>query len=373
VMTNVLVVCGTRPEGIKLAPVMQALRARPERFTARLCVTGQHRQMLDPILKFFSLTPDFDLELMRPGQTLTDVTAGALTRIKGVLEAVQPDWVIVQGDTTTAFAGALAAFYEKRKIAHVEAGLRTGNRYSPFPEEVNRSLISRLADLHFAPTETARQRLAEEGLTRGVHVTGNTVIDALVEARRLVEHQHASAFEAEFDFLDPGRRLVLVTGHRRESFGAPFESICRAIRTLAERFEDAQFVYPVHLNPNVREPVDRLLRGAPRVTLIEPVDYPRLVWLLSKSHLVLTDSGGIQEEAPTFGKPVLVMREVTERPEGIEAGCAMLVGTDEARIVREVSRLLTDERAWARMAQAKNPYGDGTAARQLVSVLDQVG
>ncbi|MDP3234844.1 MAG: UDP-N-acetylglucosamine 2-epimerase (non-hydrolyzing) [Myxococcales bacterium] len=372
-MKRVLVICGTRPEGIKLAPVMQALLRRPAAFHATLCVTGQHRQMLDPILKFFSLVPEFDLDLMRPGQTLTDVTAGALPKLKQVIQAVDPDWVLVQGDTTTAFAGALAAFYEKKRVGHVEAGLRTGDRYSPFPEEMNRSLITRLADLHFAPTETARERLAAEGVTQGVHVTGNTVIDALVEARRLVEAQHEAAFAQEFKAIDPARPLVLITGHRRESFGAPFESICRAIKTLATRFPAVQFVYPVHLNPNVREPVDRLLRGVPGVTLIEPVDYPRLVWLLSKSTVVLTDSGGIQEEAPSFGKPVLVMRDVTERPEGIAAGCARLVGTSEARIVDEVSTLLTDRSAWEAMAKARNPYGDGTAAEQIVALLAQAG
>lgn len=372
-MKKVLVICGTRPEGIKLAPVMQALLRRPTEFHATLCVTGQHRQMLDPILKFFSLVPEFDLDLMRPGQTLTDLTAGALPKLKQVILTVDPDWVLVQGDTTTAFAGALAAFYERKHVGHIEAGLRTGDRYSPFPEEVNRSLITRLAELHFAPTETARERLAAEGVTQGVHVTGNTVIDALVEARRLVEAHHEAAFTREFEAIDLARPLVLITGHRRESFGAPFENICRAIKTLATRHPGVQFVYPVHLNPNVREPVDRILRGVSGVTLIEPVDYPHLVWLLSKSTIVLTDSGGIQEEAPSFGKPVLVMRDVTERPEGIAAGCARLVGTNEARIVDEVSTLLTNRAAWEAMAKARNPYGDGTAAEQIVELLAQAG
>ncbi len=370
-MKKVLVICGTRPEGIKLAPVMQALRRRPAAFHATLCVTGQHRQMLDPILKFFSLVPEFDLDLMRPGQTLTDVTAGALPKLKQVIQTVEPDWVLVQGDTTTAFAGALAAFYEKKRVGHVEAGLRTGDRYSPFPEEMNRSLITRLAELHFAPTETARDRLTAEGVTQGVHVTGNTVIDALVEARRLVEANHEATFAQEFKAIDASRPLVLITGHRRESFGAPFESICQAIRSLATHHSGVQFVYPVHLNPNVREPVERILRGVAGITLIEPVDYPRMVWLLSKSTVVLTDSGGIQEEAPSFGKPVLVMRDVTERPEGIAAGCARLVGTSEDRIVEEVSTLLTDRAAWQAMAQARNPYGDGTAAEQIVTLLAQ--
>jgi UDP-N-acetylglucosamine 2-epimerase (non-hydrolysing) len=365
---KVLVVCGTRPEGIKLAPVVKALRANPA-FDTRLCVTGQHREMLAPILSFFGLTPDFDLALMKPGQTLYDVTAGALVKLKPVLDEVRPDVVVVQGDTTTAFAGALAAYYEKVQVAHVEAGLRTGDRYSPFPEEMNRLLVTRLADLHFAPTETARRHLEAEGVRDGVHVVGNTVIDALLEAHALVKTRHADDFAREFSMLDASKRLVLVTGHRRESFGAPFESICRALKALAERSPDLELLYPVHLNPNVRAPVEQILKGTPRVHLIEPVDYPRLVYLLSRAALVLTDSGGIQEEAPTLGKPVLVMREVTERPEGIEAGCALLVGTDERRIIDAASRLLDDPEAYARMAQARNPYGDGTAARQIAELL----
>lgn len=367
---KVLVVCGTRPEGIKLAPVVQALAKSPA-FDTKLCVTGQHREMLAPILSFFGLKPDFDLELMKPGQTLYDVTAGALVKLKPVLDQVKPDVVVVQGDTTTAFAGALAAFYEKVKVAHVEAGLRTGDRYSPFPEEMNRVLVSRLADFHFAPTENARRHLEAEGVRQGVFVTGNTVIDALLEAHELVKRGHADAFAREFSMLDASKRLVLVTGHRRESFGAPFESICRALKTLAEKYPDAELLYPVHLNPNVRAPVDRILKGTPRIHLIEPVDYPRLVYLLSRATLVLTDSGGIQEEAPTLGKPVLVMREVTERPEGIDAGCAALVGTDERRIVDTASTLLDDAAAYARMAQAKNPYGDGTAAAQIAAILER--
>ncbi len=369
-MKRVLVICGTRPEGIKLAPVVRAMAKAPG-FEVKLCVTGQHREMLTPILSFFGLSPDFDLKLMKPGQTLYDVTANALLHLKDVLQTARPDVVLVQGDTTTALAGALAAFYEKVKVGHVEAGLRTGDRYSPFPEEMNRVLISRLAQLHFAPTETARARLAAEGLTSGVHVTGNTVTDALLEAKALVDARHAASFAREFSFLEPARRLVLVTGHRRESFGAPFESICRALRALAERHPDVELLYPVHLNPNVREPVDRLLRGAPRVHLIEPVDYPRLVYLLGRCHFVLTDSGGIQEEAPSLGKPVLVMREVTERPEGIEAGCAKLVGTDERVILEAAGALLTDPVAYGRMARAQNPYGDGQAAGRIVEVLRQ--
>lgn len=365
---RVLVVCGTRPEAIKLAPVVKALRARPAVFDVSLCVTGQHREMLEPILRFFELAPDFDLALMKPGQTLYDVTASALLKLKPVLDETRPDVVVVQGDTTTALAGALAAFYEKRKVAHVEAGLRTGDRYSPFPEEMNRVLVSRLADFHFAPTEGARRHLEHENVRSGVFVTGNTVTDALLEAHRLVVERHAAQFARDYAFLGD-RRLVLITGHRRESFGAPFESICRAIKTLAERFDDLELLYPVHLNPNVREPVERILRGTARVHLIEPVDYPRLVYLLARAHFVLTDSGGIQEEAPSLGKPVLVMREVTERPEGIDAGCAELVGTDEQRIVFAATRLLTEPAAYQRMAHAKNPYGDGRASARIADIL----
>lgn len=367
---TVLVVLGTRPEGIKLAPVVKALASRPGQFDVKLCVTGQHRQMLEPILDFFGLTPDHDLQLMKPGQTLFDVTAGALKGLESVLDQVRPDWVVVQGDTTTAFAGALAAFYKKVRVAHVEAGLRTGDLRSPFPEEANRVLVSRLADLHFAPTQGAAEHLAAEGIRRGVHVVGNTVIDALLEARARVAERGAD-FAAQFPMLSADRKLVLVTGHRRESFGEPFENICRALGTLADRYPAVDWVYPVHLNPNVREPVHRLLSGRTNVHLVEPVAYPQLAWLLARSVLVLTDSGGIQEEAPTLGKPVLVMREVTERPEGIDAGCARLVGTSEVRIVEGVTQLLDEPEAYRRMAQARNPYGDGTASRAIADVLER--
>lgn len=368
---RMLVVCGTRPEGIKLAPVVAALQADP-RFQVQLCVTGQHREMLAPILEFFGLTPDFDLKLMQPGQTLASLTSAALTALMPVLEQANPDCVIVQGDTTTAFAGALAAFYGKRKVAHVEAGLRTHDRHSPWPEEMNRVLVGHLAEFHFAPTSLAAKHLLREGIAKEVHVVGNTVIDALLSARDRVGADQAIA--GRFSFLTPGRTLVLITGHRRESFGPPFERICEAIRALAERHPDTEFVYPVHLNPNVREPVDRLLRGVPGVHLIEPVPYPQLVWLMNRSRLVLTDSGGIQEEAPTLGKPVLVMRETTERPEGVEAGCAKLVGTDPALIASSVEELLVDSPAFVAMSHARNPYGDGTAAKKIATILaDRLG
>ncbi len=368
-MKRVLLVCGTRPEAIKLAPVFAALRERPKEFDVALCVTGQHRQLLDPVLRFFGLSPEFDLGLMRPAQDLAALTAVALTGIKTVLDEAKPDVVLVQGDTTTAFAGALAAFYARVKVGHVEAGLRTHDRASPYPEEMNRCLISRIAEYHFAPTAKAQHWLEAEGIHSGVFLTGNTVTDALLVALRVIEERYREEFEREFMFLERDRRLILVTGHRRESFGGPFESICRAIRALAEQHQDVDVVYPMHLNPNVREPVERILSGVPRVHLIEPVDYPRLVWLLSRAHFVLTDSGGIQEEAPSLGVPALVMREVTERPEGIEAGCARLVGTDEARILAAAHELLTDPLAHQRMAQAKNPYGDGRAAERIADIL----
>jgi UDP-N-acetylglucosamine 2-epimerase (non-hydrolysing) len=367
---NVLFICGTRPEGIKLAPVIKAFAQHPDRYAVKLCVTGQHRHMLQQTLDFFELVPDFDLELMKPGQTLTEITAGALTRLSALFAQSKPDLVFVQGDTTTAFAGALAAFYEKIPVAHVEAGLRTHEKYSPFPEEVNRALISKVADFHFAPTEAAAANLAREGIQRNVFNVGNTVIDALLMSQEVVRSRHARVFEQEFPFVRPGTRLILVTGHRRESFGKPFEAICRALRGVVERFPDVELVYPVHLNPKVREPVDAILRGVPRIHLLEPVEYPKLVWLMGQSHLVLTDSGGIQEEAPSLGKPVLVMREVTERPEGITAGCAQLVGTTEEGILEGVTRLLSDAQLYERMAQARNPYGDGTSSREILRHID---
>jgi len=369
------VIFGTRPEGIKLAPVVLALGSDP-RFECRVCVTAQHREMLDQVLDTFGIEPDADLDLMRADQGLAELTSRAVTGIDGYLADEEPDVVLVQGDTTTVFCASLAAFYRKIPVGHVEAGLRTGDLWSPWPEEGNRVLTSRLAAIHFAPTEAARQNLlAEKVADDDIVVTGNTVIDALLLAldRVKAEPPEIPGLPAEAAALSEGTKLVLITGHRRENFGLGFESICRAIAELAKRFPEVAFVYPVHLNPNVREPVERILRSAANVNvhLIEPLAYLPFVSLLERSTLVLTDSGGIQEEAPSLGKPVLVLREKTERPEAVEAGTVRLVGADFDRIVSETSRLLTDEAACAAMSRAHNPYGDGEAAGRIVEALHQ--
>lgn len=373
-MRRVLVVFGTRPEAIKLAPVVKVLR-KAGTFEVRVCVTAQHRQMLDQVLALFAITPDVDLDLMQPGQDLTDLTARVLVGMRGVLRDWRPDLLLVQGDTTTTFAASLAAHYEKIAVGHVEAGLRTGNLYAPWPEEMNRRLTTVLAALHFSPTPWARDNLLREGVAAEVvHVTGNTVIDALLDvvARLAADDTLRAGLERQFGFLQPGRKLVLVTGHRRESFGPGFEQICQALRALGER-EDVEIVYPVHLNPNVREPVRRILGACPNTHLIEPLEYLPFVYLMSRAYLIVTDSGGIQEEAPSLGKPVLVMRETTERPEAVAAGTAKLVGTDRERIVGEAARLLEDAAAYRAMAQVHNPYGDGQAAKRIARICAAFG
>jgi len=365
-----MVVFGTRPEAIKMAPVVSALKATPGVETL-VCVTAQHRQMLDQVLELFGLVPDDDLDVMAPGQALPDLFARILTGMSGVLAARRPDLVLVHGDTSTTFATAMAAFYARIPVGHVEAGLRTGDLQAPWPEEANRRLTAPLSSLHFAPTARARDNLLAEGLpVVQVHVTGNTVIDALlsVVARFDADPALAASLAARFPFLDPSRKLVLVTGHRRENFGDGFEQICGAIADLAAR-GDTQVVYPVHLNPKVQEPVKRILGSVAGVHLIEPLDYLPFVYLMSRAHLLLTDSGGIQEEAPSLGKPVLVMRDTTERPEAVEAGTVRLVGTDRARIVAEAARLLDDAAAHAAMARAHNPYGDGRAAARIAAII----
>jgi len=369
---HVLLVFGTRPEAIKMAPVVQALAAAP-RFQCRVCVTGQHREMLDQVLALFGIEPDRDLAVMQAGQNLTPVTCGVLTGLRDALASEGPDWVLVHGDTTTTFAAALAAYYQQITVGHVEAGLRTGNRYSPWPEEMNRRLAGALTELHFAPTAKAQQSLLSENVApERIEVTGNTVVDALLTVVSRLRDEPALRAEAEaaFDFLTSGRRVIVVTGHRRESFGEGFRNLCEALRRIAAR-GDVEIVYPVHMNPNVQTPVKELLAGQPRVHLLEPQDYLPFVALLDRSYLVITDSGGIQEEAPSLGKPVLVTRETTERPEAVDAGTVRLVGTEQTTIVAETERLLDDAASYKTMSRAHNPYGDGHAAERIVQRLKQ--
>lgn len=363
---RVLSVFGTRPEAIKMAPVVKAL-AGADHIEARVCVTAQHREMLDQVLDLFQIVPDYDLNLMKPGQDLTDITANVLHGLKPVLAEFKPNLVLVHGDTTTTLAASLAAYYQRVPVGHVEAGLRTGNILSPWPEEVNRKVAGVITRLHFAPTERSRQNLLAENVpAEHIHVTGNTVIDALQEVVARIAHDPALAASlAERLPLDPSRRMILVTGHRRESFGGGFQRICSALRRIAER-PDVEIVYPVHLNPNVKGPVDSLLSGLSNVRLIEPQDYLPFVYLMHRSFLILTDSGGVQEEAPSLGKPVLVMRETTERPEAVDAGTVRLVGTEEDVIVSSVNELLDDQAAYDAMSFAHNPYGDGLAASRIV-------
>ena len=366
---KILTILGTRPEAIKLAPVIAEFGRRPGQFNSRVCVTAQHREMLDQVLDLFEIRPHHDLGIMTPGQSLSQITARAVEGLDRVIREEAPDAVLVQGDTTTAFCGALAAFYHRISVGHVEAGLRTGNMHSPFPEEANRCLITRLTDFHFAPTERARRALIEERIPdRDVFVTGNTVIDALLWVRDLVRDNPPLLPEGLASSLD-GHKVVLVTGHRRESFGEGFENICCAIHETAVSFRDTVFVYPVHMNPNVMEPVNRILGGHERIFLIDPLPYAPFVWLMDRATVVLTDSGGVQEEAPSLGKPVLVMRETTERQEGIEAGNAILVGTRKDAITEGLSMLLRDPERRAAMAAVNNPYGDGLAAKRIVEIL----
>lgn len=367
---KVMVVFGTRPEAIKMAPLVTALKQRPQLETI-VAVTAQHRQMLDQVLELFQITPDEDLNVMQPGQTLSALTSRIVQGMEQVIAKHKPDIVLVHGDTTTTFATALAAFYQRTAIGHIEAGLRTGNLYSPWPEEANRKLTGALTSLHFSPTEKSASNLRAENIDPSIiHVTGNTVIDALLAVVGKI--QQDSALEAElagrFPFLDSSKRLILVTGHRRENFGDGFEQICKALKKIAER-GDTQIVYPVHLNPNVQEPVNRILAGLDNVHLIEPQDYLPFVYLMSRSYIIVTDSGGIQEEAPSLGKPVLVMRETTERPEAVDAGTVRLVGTDSTRISADVSELLDKPELYEKMSHAHNPYGDGRASGRIAAII----
>lgn len=373
---KVMVVFGTRPEAIKMAPLVKALQATPG-LQAVVCVTAQHRQMLDQVLRLFEITPEHDLDVMKPGQDLYDITSNILLGLRPVLSAERPDWVLVHGDTTTTLATTLAAYYARIPVAHIEAGLRTGDKYAPFPEEMNRKITGAVADLHFAPTTASEANLLAEGVpAASIHVTGNTVIDALLA---VVDKLKTSAtlqteLAERFRFLDASKRLILVTGHRRENFGEGFQNICHALADVAERHPEVEILYPVHLNPNVRQPVQDILaaRGLSNVHLIEPVDYLPFVYLMNRSHLIITDSGGVQEEAPSLGKPVLVMRETTERPEAVAAGTVKLVGTSREAIVRECERLLTDADAYQTMSRAHNPYGDGQAVARIVKTLQSL-
>ncbi|MEE8731855.1 MAG: UDP-N-acetylglucosamine 2-epimerase (non-hydrolyzing) [Rahnella inusitata] len=368
---KVLTIFGTRPEAIKMAPLVHAL-SQDAAFESRVCVTAQHREMLDQVLRLFEITPDYDLDIMKPGQGLTEITCRILAGLKPVLDDFKPDVVLVHGDTTTTLSASLAAFYHQIPVGHVEAGLRTGDLSSPWPEEANRLLTGHLATWHFAPTENARANLLKENIPgQGIYVTGNTVIDALlwVRDRFSGDTSLAQQLAASYPFLDADKKLILVTGHRRESFGDGFERICSALADIARQHPDVQIVYPVHLNPNVSEPVNRILHGIDNIVLIDPQDYLPFVYLMDKAYLILTDSGGVQEEAPSLGKPVLVMRETTERPEAVDAKTVILVGTDPARIVEEVNRLLTDENEYNSMSRAHNPYGDGHACHHILEAL----
>ena len=369
---KILIVFGTRPEAIKMSPLVKALKAHPE-FGAKVCVTAQHREMLDQVLELFSIQPDFDLDIMKPGQCLTTITNRILSGLQPVLEEFKPDYVLVHGDTTTTLAASLAAYYQQIPVGHVEAGLRTGNRYSPWPEEGNRKLTGVLATLHFAPTQGAGNNLLEEGVCPdNISITGNTVIDALLQAREILKDNQELTFSIrrQLSVLDTGAdKTILVTGHRRESFGDGFERICKALVKISSEFPQHQIVYPVHLNPNVQEPVRNILADVNNIHLIEPLDYLPFIYLMDHADLILTDSGGIQEEAPSLGKPVLVMRETTERPEAVTAGTVILVGTGVEKIVNHCVELLNNQESYKRMSQAHNPYGDGAACSRIIDVL----
>jgi UDP-N-acetylglucosamine 2-epimerase (non-hydrolysing) len=368
-MKKILLVFGTRPEAIKMAPLVLMLKTC-KKFHIKVCVTAQHRQMLDQVLSFFKILPDYDLDLMRSNQTLDTLTVEILTKIKPVFDDFLPDYVLVHGDTTTSMAVALAGFYSGIKIGHVEAGLRTYNKYAPFPEEINRQITGRIADYHFAPTEQARRNLLDEKVAdENILVTGNTVIDALmysVNQLQIDEHEDIKTLKS---MLSPEKEIILVTGHRRENFGDGFINICNALKKIASEFVNMQILYPVHLNPNVQKPVYEILGNIPNIMLIEPLTYPAFVWAMNKSKLIITDSGGIQEEAPSLGKPVLVLRNTTERPEAVEAGTVVLVGTDTNKIVLETVKLLQNENYYKEMSMRHNPYGDGKSCQRIVNFL----
>ncbi len=367
-MKKLLFIFGTRPEAIKLAPLILEFK-KEKQFKVKVCVTAQHREMLDDVLSFFKIKPDYDLNIMKKNQTLFNITANTVSKLESVLNKVTPDIIFVQGDTTTAFTGALAGFYKKVKIAHIEAGLRSYNKYSPFPEEINRILVGHIADYHFSPTKHAVKSLKKEGIKRNIYNVGNTVIDALFSGLDLIKKDNKK-YKEFFHFLDFNKKIILVTGHRRESFGKGFENICQALKKIALKFKDSiEIVYPLHLNPNVQKPVNKILSKIKNIYLIRPLNYPYLIYLMNQSNMVLTDSGGIQEEAPSLGKPALVMRDVTERIEGIRAGTAKLVGTDKNKIIQETIKILTNEKAYHKMAKAVNPYGDGKTSKRIKDII----
>lgn len=366
-MLKILSIFGTRPEAIKMAPVIARLNSYSDAINSRVCITAQHREMLDQVLAVFDIQPDYDLNVMQPGQSLSEVTSRVISKLDPILAQEKPDWVLVQGDTTTTMVGALAAFYHRVKVGHIEAGLRTDNKWQPYPEEINRRMVSVVADLNFAPTQTSKNNLVAEGIDpNSIEVTGNTVIDALwMAVQKPFNFDNSVLADIPWE-----KEILLLTAHRRESFGKPLKNICQAVRTIAEGNADSvHVVFPVHPNPQVRNTVYPLLGDSSNISLIEPLDYLPFVHLLKRAHLVLTDSGGIQEEAPGFGIPVLVLREITERPEGLQSGTVKLVGTDQTRIISEVKRLLSDSQQYTAMAQAVNPYGDGKAAERIVSAL----
>lgn len=367
-----LIVFGTRPEAIKMAPLIKEFKRHGQEFVTKVCVTAQHREMLDQVLDFFEITPDYDLDLMKPNQDLFSLTGDILINLKPVLQEFSPDFVYVHGDTTTTMAASVASFYSGSKVCHVEAGLRTFDKYSPFPEEVNRSVTAVVSSVHFAPTKTSKNNLLLENKKENeILVTGNTVIDALEFSVEKVNSPHFKDQDIENvkKFLDESKKIILVTGHRRENHGEGFINICNALKQIAKENEDCQIIYPVHLNPNVQKPVYGLLQNIDNLFLIDPISYPAFIWLMNKSYIIITDSGGVQEEAPSLGKPVLVMRNTTERPEAVEAGTVVLVGTDKHKIVKEANRLLTDENAYSKMSRLHNPYGDGKACKRIVDYI----
>jgi len=368
---NVLICLGTRPEGIKLAPIIKALEKQNDNFTLKVCSTGQHREMLDKILEFFEIVPDFNLDLMTNNQSLGSLSSKVLSKMNTVLEKSKPDIVLIQGDTTTAFLTALSAFYKKIKVGHVEAGLRTYNKYSPFPEEINRQLISKVTDLHFAPTETPFNNLIDEGINgKTVFNTGNTVVDAIIWSIDKIKKNEDKLESSEpFISLDEDKKIILVTMHRRESFGSEIKNVCHALKHIANKYRDIQIVYPVHMNPNVRMPVFELLSDIENIKLIDPLDYESFIWLMKKSYFIVTDSGGIQEEAPTLKKPVLVIREFTERTESVDMGISKLIGTDKDKIIENISSLLESKKEYKQMISDENPYGGGYASQAIVELI----